>query len=262
MFAFLATGADLLQPLVYKRAINVVAGLFVGETNNFGVPPTTANQTLQTLLVSVVLLFMISITGYFFTLRSRYTGARLASRMEAKFIVDTFGHVLRLPLSFFSHTASAGLAKRIDQQDQVSPIVSAFSQEIVPEAVRLVGIAAIMFMQNWRMAIVSFVLLPLYFWIARRSALRLKTNLDPYYELWENISAHVADSISAVKTVKLSGAESREERKLQGEAHHAYGVYLNRLRTAYKFYLSQSALSNLSKAMVLGYGGFLVLKHR
>jgi ATP-binding cassette subfamily B protein len=265
LFAFLATGADLLQPLIYKRAINDVAGLFVGAgsatATALGVPARSPGETLRTLMVAVILLFLISVTGYFFTLRSRLYGARVASRMEASFIVSTFGHVLRLPLSFFSHTASAGLAKRIDQQDQVSPIVSAFAQEIMPEAVRLVGICAIMFTQNWRMALVSFILLPFYLWIARRSALRLKANLDPYYELWENISAHIADSISAVKTVKLSGAETREEQRLQSEAEHAYQVYLNRLRTAYRFYISQSALSNLSKSMVLGYGGFLVLRH-
>ena len=262
LFACLATGADLLQPLIYKRAINDVAGLFVGDTTALGVPARSANETLRTLTISVILLFVISVFGYLCTLRSRYYGARVASRMEGSFIVNTFGHVLRLPLSFFSHTASAGLAKRIDQQDQVSPIVSAFSQEIIPEAIRLVGIAAIMFQQNWRMAAVSFVLLPPYLWVARRSALRLKTNLDPYYEMWENISAHITDSISAVKTVKLSGAESREEERLRTESHHAYSVYLNRLKTAYRFYISQSALSNLSKAMVLGYGGLLVLRHR
>jgi len=263
LFAFLATGADLLQPLIYKRAINDVAGLFVGEgSNRLGVPPRSADETLRTLLISVILLFVISVVGYFCSLRSRLRGAHVASRIESNFIVNTFGHVLRLPLSFFSHTASAGLAKRIDQCDQVSPIVSAFSQEILPEAVRLVGICAIMFTQNWQMAIVSFVLLPFYVWIARRSALRLKTNLDPYYEMWENISAHIADCISAVKTVKLSGAESREERRLKTESRHAYDVYLDRIATAQRFYISQSVLSNLSKSMVLGYGGFLVLRHR
>lgn len=261
LFAFLATGADLLQPLIYKRAINDVAGLFVGDNPQaLGVPARSASQTLTTLLVSVVLLFAISVIGHFFSLRARLYGARVASRMESAFIVNTFSHVLRLPLSFFSHTASAGLAKRIDQCDQVAPIVSAFSQQILPEAVRLVGICAIMFVTNWRMAIVSFVMLPLYLWVARRSALRMK-NLDPYYALWENISAHIADSISAIKTVKLSGAESREEQRLRIESGHAYDVYLKRVATAQRFYLSLNALSNFSKAMVLGYGGFLVLRH-
>src|SRR5439155_1925810 len=65
-----------------------------------------------------------------------------------------------------------------------------------------------------------------------------------------------------VKTVKLSGAEAREEERLRRESLSAYDVYLDRIRTAQRYYVSQSALSNLSKSLVLGYGGWLVLRHR
>jgi ATP-binding cassette, subfamily B, bacterial len=182
--------------------------------------------------------------------------------MESKLIVDTFGHVLRLPLKFFEREASAGLAKRIDQCDQLSPVVHAFSQQIAPEAMRLVGICAIMLTQNWEMALVSMCLLPPYIWVARRSALRLRSNLDPYYEMWENISAHISDAIGAVKTVKLSGAEAREEARLRRDSTRAYNVYLDRVKTGQRYSLSLIALSNLSKSLVLGYGGWLVLRHR
>ena len=265
--SFLYTGLDLLQPLVYRRAINDVAGLFVQQTASTAhsvslLASRTPEQTLRTLFESVALLFLIAITSYYFYLRADYYGARVASNMESKLIVDTFGHVLRLPLRFFDHQASAGLAKRIDQCDQVAPVVHAFSQQIAPEAMRLVGICVIMLTQNWEMALVSVCLLPPYMWLARRSALRMRSNLDPYYEMWENISARIADALSAVKTVKLSGAEAREEERLRAESICAYDVYLNRLKTAQRYYISQTALSNLSKALVLGYGGWLVLRSR
>jgi ABC-type multidrug transport system fused ATPase/permease subunit len=266
LFSFLSTGLDLLQPLVYRRAINDVTGLFVGTDavarGAAYVASRTPEQTLHTLLESVVLLFIIALASYYFAQRASYYGARVASRIESKLIVDTFGHVLRLPLSFFNHQASAGLAKRIDQSDQVAPVVHAVSQQIAPEAIRLVGICAIMLTQNWEMSLVSVCLLPAYMWIARRSALRMRSNLDPYYEMWEGISAHIADAIGAVKTVKLSGAEAREEEHLRRESIAAYDVYVNRIKTAQRYYVSQNALSNLSKSLVLGYGGWLVLRHR
>jgi ATP-binding cassette, subfamily B, bacterial len=267
LFSFLYTGLDLLQPLVYRRAINDVAGLFVAQSEAVAhsvgvVAARTPEQTLQTLLVSVVLLFLIGVASYYFSQRANYYGARVASRIESKLIVDTFGHTLRLPLSFFNRQASAGLAKRIDQCDQVAPVVHAFSQQIAPEAIRLVGICAIMLTQNWEMSLVSVCLLPAYMWIARRSALRMRSNLDPYYEMWEGISARIADAIGSVKTVKLSGAEAREEERLRKESTAAYDVYINRIKTAQRYYISQNALSNLSKALVLGYGGWLVLRHR
>ena len=267
LFSFLYTGLDLLQPLVYRTAINDVTGLFVGQTDAtthaLGVVASrTPQQTLRTLMVSVVLLFVISVVSYYFNLRASYYGARVASYMESKLIVDTFGHVLRLPLTFFSRQASAGLAKRIDQCDQVAPVVHAFSQQIAPEAMRLVGICAIMLTQNWEMSLLSVSLLPPYMWIARRSALRMQSNLDPYYQMWENISAHIADAIGSVKTVKLSGAEAREEDRLRRESIGAYHVYLDRIKAAQGYYISQSALSNLSRSLVLGYGGWLVLRRR
>jgi ATP-binding cassette subfamily B protein len=291
-FAFLATGADLIQPLIYKYAIDDVAGLFVGrearrelaEAAAADVPnpappgvtvpeprkkhgpgyiaPRTPPQIFNTLIWAVTAMFFISVGGYFFSLRSDYVSAKTASEMEAEIIQSTFGHVLRLPLGFFSKRTSASLAKRIDQSDQVAPVVHAFSQQIAPEAVRLVGITGIMLTQSWEMTLVSMSMLPLYLWIARKSALRLQTNLGPYYELWENISARIMDALSSIKTVKLSGAEPREQERLKKESEHAYDTYLARVRAAQRYYLSQSALSNLSKSMLLGYGGWLVLRHK
>ena len=139
-----------------------------------GVAAQTPEQTFRTLLISVVLLFCIAVTSYYFYQRATYYGSRVASYMESKLIVDTFGHVLRLPLSFFNHQASAGLARRIDQCDQVAPVVHAVSQQIAPEAVRLVAICAIMMTQNWEMSLVAICLLPPYMWLARRAALRLR----------------------------------------------------------------------------------------
>lgn len=274
LLSFLATAADLVNPLIYREAINDVAGLFVqkgsspaAETPKVAhtpaqIAPRTADQTLQTLLRSVALLFVTAVLGYFFSLRSDYFGALVASRMESDLIVNTFGHVLRMPLPFFSTRPSAALAKRINQSDEVAPIVHAFSQQIAPEAIRLVGICSIMLSQNVEMTLVCMSLLPPYLWIARRSSLRMRTGLEPYYEMWENISSRITDALAAIKTVKLSGAEDRERDRLARESREAYDIYLKRIRTAHRFYISQSFLSNLSRSMVLGYGGWLVLKQR
>jgi len=63
-----------------------------------------------------------------------------------------------------------------------------YPQQIAPEAIRLVAICAIMLTQNWEMALRAVCLLPPYVWLARRAALRLQSNLDPYYQMWEDIS--------------------------------------------------------------------------
>ena len=77
LFSFLYTVLDLIQPLVYRRAINAVAGVFVdpASTTRVGVAVVhaqTPEQTFHTLLVSVILLFVIAVTSYYFYQRANY----------------------------------------------------------------------------------------------------------------------------------------------------------------------------------------------
>lgn len=297
ILALLGTGADLIQPLIYRVAINDVAGLFVThnqspdaerrgsasaptagpsarnatsqETPGRGSPrqkhhrgfvaPRTNEETLTTLLWAVVALFFISVVGHWFALASEYQSTVVANKIEASLIQSTFGHVLRLPLSFFARRASGGLGKRIDQSDQVAPIVSAFSQQIAPEVVRVIGICAIMFTQSRRLAVAALAVLPIYFVIARRAARRLESGMSEYYSMWENVSARIQDALAAIKTVKLSGAEQREVKRLEDASQAAYTDYLDRTRLGSRYLLLQSTLNHFSKALVLGYGGWLVL---
>jgi ABC-type multidrug transport system fused ATPase/permease subunit len=294
--AVLGAGADLLQPLIYRVAINDVAGLFVGrpisrvpthqpggggsfayehaekELQHSGktlerhrpgfVAPRTGRQALTTLLESVAWLFVIGVTGYFLSLAADYQSVVAGSRIEAQLIQSTFGHVLRFPLGFFSRRASGGLAKRIDQCDQVAPVVAAFTQQIVPECLRVAGICVIMLTQSWKLALVALGVLPLYLLITRRAALRLESGMSEYYTMWENVSARIQDALAAIKTVKLSGAEQRETERLQKATQAAYDDYVGRSRTGNRYFLAQNVLSQLSKALVLGYGGWMVLERR
>ena len=297
LLALLATGADLLQPLIYRVAINDVAGLFVerpvvaspalppkspeisalhhqqdreleqsGRTRlphqSNAIAPRTRRQAVSTLFWAVGLLFVIGVGGYWLSLAADYQSTVAASRIEAKLIQSTFGHVLRLPLSFFVKRPSGGLAKRIDQSDQVAPIVTAFAQQIAPDVLRLLGICVIMLTQNWKLALASLIVLPPYILITWRASQRLESGMTEYYQIWENISVRIQDALAAIKTVKLSGAEPRETRRLETMTQGAYKDYLGRTQLGNQYFLIQTTLSHFSKALVLGYGGWLVLQHR
>jgi len=215
VLASLSTSADLVEPLIYRVAVNDVAGLFVQRAHEEGraelertanprtvkpverdggrlegvrqsrephrrghIAPRTPSQTLSTLLWAVVLLFVINVAGYFLWLLADNLTVALGCRIEKSFLYQVFGHVLRLPLNFFAKRASGALAKRIDQLDQVSPIVNAFAQQIAPDVVRVVGILIIMFTQSWMLTLVALITLPPYLWVARRSASKLERGLS------------------------------------------------------------------------------------
>ena len=318
--AALSTGASLIEPLIYRVAVNDVAGLFVRKAQEEAeqpeellsslsesespetqfekatyqrpeprvspnrrarpherenkhraesiephrrghVSPRTPEQTLNTFIWAVGLMFGLSVFGYLVWLIADNMSAKLASQIESGFIQRVFGHVLRLPLAFFGKRASGALAKQIDQSDQVSPIVNAFTQTIVPETMTLVGAMVIMATQNLQLTLIALITLPPYLLVAWRSAMRLEKGLEEYYGQWEEVSGRIQDSLSAIKTVKLSGAEDREIDKFRTASLAAYEAYVQRTRLGNKFTFWEHVITQLGNALVLGIGGWFALKH-
>jgi len=313
IMGLLSTGASLVEPLIYREAVNDVAGLFVkqakddarqelgldvdGPGNNFiekgiadaekgadaisneiahikakkaikephtttHVAPRTPNQALETLLWAVAILFFINLLGYIFWLIANNMNVKLSCYIEQRFIQSTFSHVLQLPLAFFSKRSSAAIAKQIDQSEEVTAIVNAFSQEILPELISLVGILVIMLTQNVRLTLIAFAIIPFYLIIAWRSARKLESGLSAYYDRWEDVSSHIQDALAGIKTVKLSGAEEREAENLKKASDGAYLDYILRNRRSNKYVFYEGMLTHLSGALVLGYGGYLTLEHQ
>lgn len=298
LLAALATAAELVEPLIYRSAINDVSGVFVQRAadqsrgaslqpnspphhNPQGtshlpqgahrshephrrhyVAPRTVTQMFSTLLWAVGLLFLTSLSARFFALAADNVCTAVANRIESDLIRSTFGHVLRLPLGFFSRRASGALVKQVDQSDQVAPIIAAFSKDIAPEVFRVVGIVAVMFTQNVPLTLVALATLPAYLFVVIRSTKRLESDLPAYYGLWEQMSSRIQDALTAVKTVKLCGAEQREVERLTSASRQAYAAYLARNRLTNRYAFWQSFLAQLGKALVLGFGGWKVLERQ
>jgi ATP-binding cassette subfamily B protein len=302
LLTLLATAADLVAPVIYRYAVNDIAGLFVapeggvhvtqreresaassvdsviGEESAGDQEPSVADrlvggsggyvasrtpeQAFRTLLFAVIALFIVNVVSHRLMLAADQRTVELASGIEGDVIRSTFSHVLRLPMQWFARRTSGGVGRQIDQADQIAPIVRAAAHEIAPEVFRMVGAVAIMATQSWRLTLVALITLPPYLWLVRRSSGRLERGLAQYYELWEGVSGRIQDALASIKTVKLAGAERRESERLGATSREAYGAWIERNRLANHYVFWQNSLSFLSQALVLGYGGWLVLERQ
>ncbi len=226
------------------------------------VAPRTPKQAFNTLMWSVLFLFLINILGLALWWWGENMNIRLSCTIERNFIQRTFGHVLRLPLQFFAKRSSAALHKQIDQSEEISGTVTHFTKNLVPEVVSVIGIVGIMLWQNYVLALLALSVVPIYIWLTVKSTRKLEMTLSGYYEKWEEVSAKMQDALSGIKTVKLSGAEDREMNRLDREARDAYDDYLKRSFLSHKYAFWQILLTHLATAMVLSYGGYLALNHR
>jgi ABC-type multidrug transport system fused ATPase/permease subunit len=269
----------LLQPLLYREAVNDVAGVFVqskpGEDSLDQVEQTffqawrskkphtrttvahrTPKQAMATLIVVVVLLLLISLSASLASAGAEILTSRAGHGMERGVILAAFRKALRLPLSRDSMERASFLTKQVDQVEQVEPVVTMLALRVGPEAIRLVGILVIMLSQSPLLALLALAPLPFYAWVAVASTRRLGVNLDAYYQQWQSISGRISESLAGLKTVRASGAGNRELRALAKETYAAYAGAVKRDRLGAWSLFGQEFLVQVSKALVLLVGGW------
>jgi ABC-type multidrug transport system fused ATPase/permease subunit len=269
----------LIQPLLYREAVNDVAGVFVknsvddtsieqAETTlveawKSKVPHTrhtvahrTPKQAMSTLIVVVVLLLLISLLASFTTAWAEIMTSRAGHGMERAVILAAFRKALHLPLSRDSTDRASFLTKQVDQVEQVEPVVTMLALRVGPEVISLVGILAIMLSQSRLLAVVALAPLPLYVWVAVASTKRLGIHLDSYYQKWQSISGRISESLAGLKTVRASGATQHELVALEKETYSAYADAVQRDRLGAWALFGQDFFVQASKAMVLLVGGW------
>jgi ABC-type multidrug transport system fused ATPase/permease subunit len=280
VLTLLGAGFGLVEPLVYREVIDDVSGLYVrhayeqsGTTKHPGadtqrhhrhgqVAARTPKQALSTLLWAVAILTFTGAASRFCYLQADSRSTQAASRIEQSLVLQTFGHVLRLPLAFFSRRSAGKLTRQVDQSDAVAPILTNLAQELLPELISFIGIFVVMAVQNWQLTLIALATIPPYVWVARLSSRRLEQTATTYYEQWDAVSSHIAERLSGVKTVKLSGAEQREVDVLEREMGDAYGTHIDRVRAENRYSNWQGMLVQLGEAVVLGCGGYYVLQNK
>jgi len=270
----------LLQPLLYREAVNDVAGVFISHSAQDAdpldkveqslfkswkakVPHTrhtvahrTPQQAITTLSVVVVLLLLISLTASLTSAWAEMLTSRAGHGMERAVILAAFRKALHLPLSRDSQERASYLTKQVDQVEQVEPVVTMLALRVGPEAIRLVGILAIMLYQSPLLAALALAPLPFYAWVAVASTKRLGVNLDSYYQQWQSISGRISESLAGLKTVRASGAGERELKALSKETQTAYAGAVDRDRLGAWSLFGQEFLVQVSKALVLLVGGW------
>ena len=204
-------------------------------------------------------LFMVAIAGEFVSYYwQQYLTMVVAQRSLADLRVALFAHLQRLPMRFFDANPVGRVVSRVTTDvDVLNEMFAAGAMTIVLDVLKLGGIVGFMLWINWRLAMVSLVLLPvmvLAIDFFRRMARRT------YREIRERISkinGYLQEAISGMTVIALSAREDRmlaEFDRLNDE--HRESNHLSNKLEASLFSLVE-AVSTVSIALMLWRGGVL-----
>ncbi len=174
---------------------------------------------------------------------------------------DVFAHLQRLPVAFFErHPIGRLVTRATTDVAALNELFTAGLVSIFGDVVLLAGIITVLFVLDWRLALVSFAILPLLFALTAWFKIRARHSFRRVRVKIAAINAFLQEHITGMSVVQLNNRERRagdefsrindEHRMANVQAIFYYAVY----------YPAMMLLTAVGLALIVWYGGGQILR--
>lgn len=189
-----------------------------------------------------------------------YLTAWISQRIIADFRRHLFSHLHTLSVSFFARRRTGELLSRL--MNDVTVIQSVVTETPIDSAKQLVtfvgGIAFLLTM-NWRLCLLTLVLLPLLVLVAKVFGRKLKSLSTSIQDHTAAMSTLIEEVISGIRIVKSFVQTQREENRFSSQVEQTLSLTMRRAGVMAVFTPVISLLTFSVAAAVLWYGGRQVI---
>jgi len=122
-----------------------------------------------------------------------------------------FTHVQRLPVAFFDRNPVGRLVTRVTSD--VESLNELFTAGVVAglgDLFTLLAISALMLVTDWRLALASFAVIPLVYWVSSAFRAKVRNSYREIRSRLARINAYLQERITGMRVVQLFGREETE----------------------------------------------------
>jgi ATP-binding cassette, subfamily B, multidrug efflux pump len=184
-------------------------------------------------------------------------GQRTLARMRA----EIFSTVQRLSLRFFDRRPAGDLISRLSNDTDV--LNQLFSQGLVMvlgSLFGLLGIVLAMLALDWRLALASFVVIPIMLLLTRVFASLSRRAFRKARESLGDVSSEIQEEIAGVKIAQAFNRTGVNQQRFQQRNAANRDANVNATAITSAFTPAIDVLSTVATAIVAGYGGYLALR--
>ncbi len=242
----LTTGLSLLTPLIFRNMIDVV------------IPAKDVNRLVW---LGVALLAIPALTGVVNVFQRRLNSA-VGEGVIYDLRSSLFSRLQHMSLRFFTNTKSGELMSRLNNdvvgaQNAISNTIV----NIVTNLIEAIALLAVMLTLEWRLTLISIVILPLFIITAQRLGNVLRDIARQGMDANAQMNAHMNETlnIGGALLVKLFGRTREEENRFHDRAASVRDIGIRRAVVGSTFFVIFGLITAVGTALVYGLGGWYVI---
>jgi ATP-binding cassette, subfamily B, multidrug efflux pump len=213
---------------------------------------------LSTVMLYLLASFVIGLVARILQFRLMGT---VAQRSLASMRVSIFGAIERQSLRFFDKHESGDLMSRlVNDVEAINNILAQGFVQALGSALGLVGVVVAMLVLDWRLALVSFVVLPAMFYTTSFFSKWARREFRKTRKTIGDVSANLQEDIAGIRVAQAFNRTGVNQARFaeRNAANRDANVGATAVTSA--FFPAMDVLGALATGIVAGFGGYLVVQ--
>ena len=242
--------------MICTSLLSVARPWIVGQAIDSGIRGSDIH-----LLRNWTLLFLCAAVGELVLNRGRIViMADIGTKIVADMRSSLFRHMHRLSLNFHNNYSVGRLMSRlISDVGVLQDFVTWWFTGVARSVFVLLGIVVAMLFMNWKLALLTFVIIPLMMMLTNYWRRRVRGAYRAARLRLSLINGYLNEAISGIRVTKSFTREEKNEQHF-GNLNHSYlDANIETARLASIFFPGVDFMGSLATALVVGVGGWLVM---
>ncbi len=209
----------------------------------------------------VVVLFLAVVAADFgFTFVQKMIMEYAGHKVMHDLRMRLYEHIQQQSMAFFSSQPTARLVTRVTNDVQnMHELFTTFVAMVFKDVFLLVGIAAVLILLNWRLALAGFAVMPAVVWAAWRFSTQARDIFRALRVKVAEINTRMAETIEGIRTIQTFGREAANYERFAALNAENYRLGMQQIHIFAIFMPVIELLGIVAVAILILYGGTHVL---
>jgi subfamily B ATP-binding cassette protein MsbA len=184
-----------------------------------------------------------------------------AMRIVCDLRIRLFAHLQTLSLRYFDTTHTGETVSRVSQDTgEVYTLTNGFLINLIADSVTVVVVVGFLFYVDWRLAAATCAVMPLFVFNYLHNRKRMREESRTHRQNWDKVMGFLHEKVSSARVIKSFVREQGEITTFSGGINADFFNYSRIVMRNTKLAVIADLLGSIGALVVLGYGGWLVVK--
>ncbi|MBL8074894.1 MAG: lipid A export permease/ATP-binding protein MsbA [Nitrospira sp.] len=215
----------------------------------------------QMLMVLPLVLLGVATLKAVFSYGVGYLMAYVGNRVVADIRQELFQQLMRQSVGFHdAHTSGRLVSRVVNDVGIMANAASSVVKDIFQNGLTFLAMVGVILYQNWRLAAISMVVIPLSGLTMARVGKRLKRLATSGQEQMGDLSSTLQETFSGIRVVKAFGREEAEAERFHRRNHAFLSTTLKSNQVWSLGHSQMEIIGVIGVATIIWYGGYLVIQ--